>query len=135
MNQATREFFRWQQQDPANQACIDCGQASPQWASVSHGCYISLESSGVHRSLGVHISFVRSTTMDSWKPLQLKLMELGGNQKLKAFFRLHKIADMPIVQKYNTRAAEWYRKNLRALAEGTDQPPPLPEGTASLPSE
>lgn len=135
MNEATKEFFRRQQQDPENQACIDNGTANPQWASVSHGCYISLESSGVHRSLGVHISFVRSITMDSWKPLHLKLMELGGNRKLKEFLRLHNISDdMPILQKYNTRAAEWYRKNLRAMAEGLEPPPPLPEGTGHLPS-
>jgi ADP-ribosylation factor GTPase-activating protein 1 len=72
--------------------------------------------------------------MDSWKPLQLKMMELGGNQKLKDFFRKHNIADdMPIKQKYNTRAADWYRKNLRALAEGTESPAPLLEGSGCLP--
>merc|ERR1719247_693781 len=115
MDEGTKAFFRSQQQDRANQKCIDDGSPNPQWASVSHGCYISLESSGVHRSLGVHVSFVRSTTMDTWKPLQLKLMELGGNQRLKDFFKQHNIPeDMPIKQKYNTRAAEWYRKNLRA---------------------
>lgn len=119
-----------------NQVCIDLGTEGPQWASVSHGCYISLESSGVHRSLGVHVSFVRSTTMDSWKPSQLKMMELGGNAKLKAFFKEHNVPEsMAIAQKYNTRAADWYRKNLRALAEGTDPPSPLPEGEGHLPVE
>merc|ERR1719199_633144 len=106
MDQATKEFFRTQQQDPANQTCIDSGVVSPQWASISHGCYISLESSGVHRSLGVHISFVRSTTMDSWKPIQLKMMELGGNQKLKSFLEQHGVPeDLPIAEKYSTKAA------------------------------
>lgn len=134
MDEVTRAFFRKQMEESENQTCIDCGSAAPQWASVSHGCYISLESSGVHRSLGVHISFVRSVTMDSWKPLQLKIMELGGNRRLKAFFQQHNIPDnMSIAQKYNTRAAEWYRRNLRALAEGSDPPPPLPAGTGHLP--
>merc|ERR1719454_2077774 len=101
MDEATREFFRKHQEEPENRECIDCGSANPQWASISHGCYISLEASGVHRSLGVHISFVRSITMDSWKPGQLRLMELGGNEKLKAFFKQHGIPDSaPIVEKY-----------------------------------
>lgn len=135
MDEATRAFFRQQQEEPANQVCIDLGTAQPQWASVSHGCYLSLEASGVHRSLGVHISFVRSTTMDSWKPQQLKLMELGGNARLNDFFKKHGIPDdMPIVQKYNTRAAEWYRKNLRAEAEGEAPPAPLPEGVGHQPA-
>lgn len=136
MDATSRAFFRRQQEEePENQVCVDLGSAEPQWASVSHGCYLSLEASGVHRSLGVHISFVRSTTMDAWKPQQLRLMELGGNARLKAFFREHGIADdMPIAQKYNTRAAEWYRKNLRAEADGTEPPPPLEPDTGRLPA-
>ena len=39
-----------------------------------------LACSGRHRGLGVHISFVRSLTMDVWKPEQLRAMELGGNE-------------------------------------------------------
>jgi len=83
------EFFSRQREDPANRTCCDGGSAEPLWASVSHGCYISLESSGVHRSLGVHISFVRSTTMDSWKPVQLRMMELGGNRRFNEFLKDH----------------------------------------------
>merc|ERR550532_424344 len=41
---------------------------------------------------------------------------------------------MPIRQKYRTRAAEWYRKNLRALAENKLPPSPLPPGTGRLPA-
>lgn len=121
-------------EDPANAVCCDHPCDGAQWASVSHGIYISLRASGAHRSLGVKTSFVLSTTMDSWKPEQLRMMELGGNRRFQEFLRTHGVnEDLPIRHKYSTRAAEWYRKNLRALVDGTTPPEPLPEGTGHLP--
>jgi len=130
------EFFREQQKDVANTGCCDNSGAKAEWASVQHGIYISISASGVHRSLGVKTSRVLSTTMDSWQPLQLRMMQLGGNQRFKDFLQEHGIPeDMPIRQKYNTRAAEWYRKNLLAEAEDTELPKPLPLGTGHLPAD
>ena len=40
-----------------------------------------------HRALGVHIDFVRSLTLDSWKPEQITLMRSGGNMKCFNSFR------------------------------------------------
>uniref|UniRef100_A0A8C7ZFA3 Arf-GAP with coiled-coil, ANK repeat and PH domain-containing protein n=1 Tax=Oryzias sinensis TaxID=183150 RepID=A0A8C7ZFA3_9TELE len=65
---------------PGNEQCCDCGQADPRWASINFGILLCIECSGIHRSLGVHCSKVRSLTLDSWEPELLKLMcELGNS--------------------------------------------------------
>lgn len=62
------------------QRCVDCLQPRPQWASVSYGVFMCLECSGVHRSLGVHLSFVRSVQMDSWTAKQLTQVSFTTHQ-------------------------------------------------------
>uniref|UniRef100_A0A8C1XAB4 Arf-GAP with coiled-coil, ANK repeat and PH domain-containing protein n=1 Tax=Cyprinus carpio TaxID=7962 RepID=A0A8C1XAB4_CYPCA len=64
---------------PGNEICCDCGQADPRWASINLGILLCIECSGIHRSLGVHCSKVRSLTLDTWEPELMKLMcELGN---------------------------------------------------------
>jgi ADP-ribosylation factor GTPase-activating protein 1 len=128
------EFFQAQFEDFHNCLCCDSGRVQPFWASISYGIYISIEAAGVHRSLGVKRSRVQSITMDSWTPLHLTMMRMGGNRKFNDFLREHGIPeDLPIREKYNTRAAEWYRENLSALAQGLQALAPLQPGTGHLP--
>ncbi|XDV21932.1 hypothetical protein PO909_026925 [Leuciscus waleckii] len=62
-----------------NNSCCDCGQPDPCWASINLGITLCIQCSGIHRSLGVHFSKVRSLTLDTWEPELLKLMcELGN---------------------------------------------------------
>uniref|UniRef100_A0AAQ5Z8L1 Arf-GAP with coiled-coil, ANK repeat and PH domain-containing protein n=1 Tax=Amphiprion ocellaris TaxID=80972 RepID=A0AAQ5Z8L1_AMPOC len=64
---------------PGNRQCCDCGEPGPDWASINLGITLCIVCSGIHRSLGVHFSKVRSLTLDSWEPELVKLMcELGN---------------------------------------------------------
>ena len=47
-----------------NSVCADCSATSPDWVSLNLGAIVCLNCSGVHRSLGTHISKVRSLTLD-----------------------------------------------------------------------
>lgn len=69
-----------------NPTCVDCGAPGPDWASLSLGCVFCLACSGVHRSLGVHISKVRSLVLDSWEPAHLLVMLGLGNQKVNEIY-------------------------------------------------
>ena len=50
---------------PGNDVCADCGADEPVWASLNLGLLVCIECSGIHRQIGVHISKVRSLTLDT----------------------------------------------------------------------
>ncbi|CAJ2679561.1 unnamed protein product [Trifolium pratense] len=66
---------------PGNDKCAECSAPEPDWASLNLGILLCIECSGVHRNFGVHISKVRSITLDVrvWEPTILELFNNLGN--------------------------------------------------------
>ena len=118
-----------------NRMCFDCKAKNPTWASISHGIYICFECAGLHRSLGTHLSFVRSTTLDNWKRSELSRMELGGNQAFREWMESQGAASLSPSERYKSRAAELYREKLdekvKSYVPGTSSPAATAAATSS----
>ena len=53
---------------PVNDTCADCGDKAPTWVAINMGVALCINCSGIHRSLGSHLSKVRSLTLDRIDP-------------------------------------------------------------------
>jgi len=95
----------------------------------------------LHRQLGAHISMVRSISMDSWNSQQLQFLEMGGNKKFISFIETYDLnkeinsQETKFIEKYKTKAAEYYRQKLNAIVENKKfdlLPPSKEEGQQIL---
>jgi len=83
----TKQMLKAWGKRPFNKICADCSIKQPGWASTNIGVIVCIHCSGIHRNLGVHISFVKSLTLDDWQPkLAKSFIAQGGNQKINSLY-------------------------------------------------
>lgn len=89
-NKDRDELFNSLCRKKGNRLCFDCNTPNPKWTSKNYCVFICLDCSGIHRSLGVHISQVKSANMDRWSRDELDVFKAsGGNDAARAFFSQH----------------------------------------------
>ena len=74
-----------------NRTCADCPEPNPDWAAINLGVFVCLRCSGLHRQLGVHVSKVKSCTMDLWNTEWVKGMRDVGNRRANLYY----LSNMP----------------------------------------
>ncbi|XP_077598364.1 arf-GAP with coiled-coil, ANK repeat and PH domain-containing protein 1 isoform X2 [Stigmatopora nigra] len=121
-----------------NGECCDCGAPAPDWASINLGIALCIVCSGIHRSLGVHFSKVRSLTLDSWEPELVKLMCELGNEVINGIYeaRIEEITlKKPLPSSPRSDKEAWIRskyvekKFIQKLPETARHPAPRRTGT------
>ncbi len=93
----------------------------------------------MHRGLGVHISFVRSISMDAFKAVEIERMRLGGNEAWRSFFEDHTDTkmqgltwdDATIAERYGGDVGEEYKERLSAKVDGREYVPGEKKTTTS----
>lgn len=84
--------------DIGNFVCADCNTRTPppDWCSINLGLILCIECSGIHRSLGTHLSKVRSLTLDvtSFTPELVALLLNMGNTSVNMILEANLNADL-----------------------------------------
>lgn len=74
--------------DPSNSKCCDCGATvQVEWISINILCVVCIKCSSVHRSLGSHISKVRSLKLDSFQSKEMQeLLKFVSNKNVNSIY-------------------------------------------------
>jgi len=103
-----------------NRKCFDCGGKNPAWGDIHFGLFVCFDCAGSHRSMGTHISFVRSTTFDQWSEHNLKKMVVGGNARASEYFSKYGLRiskSKSHTEFYDSKVAKRYKQEIEKDAK------------------
>lgn len=86
-NSDSEDILKAIHHSPSNRQCADCGGTERvEWVSINLLVVLCIDCSGVHRSLGSHISKIRSLTLDtvSFTPELISLLKSVCNAQLNS---------------------------------------------------
>ncbi|KAL5518473.1 AGE2 [Sanghuangporus vaninii] len=118
--------------NPENKTCADCKRQDARWASWNTGVFICIRCSGVHRSMGTHISKVKSVDLDTWTPEQMESIQKWGNHRANLYWEAHlRPGHVPPEHKIDSFIRSKYESR-RWAREGP--PPPDPSILEDIPA-
>ncbi|WVW85776.1 hypothetical protein I302_107814 [Kwoniella bestiolae CBS 10118] len=111
---------------PDNKSCADCRKNDARWASWNLGVFLCIRCSGIHRSMGTHISKVKSIDLDIWTPEQMDNIQRWGNKRANLYWEKHlKAGHVPPDHKIESFIRSKYESKRWAM----DGPPPRDPST------
>ncbi|PLW20832.1 hypothetical protein PCANC_08240 [Puccinia coronata f. sp. avenae] len=124
LNARHTEVLKAMLRQPENKLCADCKRNDPRWASTNLGCFMCIRCSGIHRSMGVHITRIKSIDLDTWTPEQVACVQRWGNKRANAYWEAHlRPGHMPPDHKIESFIRSKYESKRWAM----DGPVPEPE--------
>ena len=115
----------------SNDFCIECGKKHPQYISINNSIFLCKECILNHLQLSQDASTIIRNDLKILTLIEMKYIYNGGNKKLLEFIN----DEFPELKKfepqifYNTKAMDFYRKRLKYITEGGEEPikPPIKE--------
>ncbi|KAI0641085.1 hypothetical protein C8Q79DRAFT_920122 [Trametes meyenii] len=124
---ALRELLK----NPENKTCADCKRNDPRWASWNLGVFLCIRCSGIHRSMGTHISKVKSVDLDVWTPEQMASIQRWGNRRANLYWEAHlRQGHVPPDHKMDSYIRSKYESRRWAREGPPPQDPSVLEGDA-----
>ena len=108
----------------SNDYCVECGKRHPQYISINNSIFLCKECILNHLQLSQEASTIIKNDLKILTLNEIQYIYNGGNQKLLNFVK----DEFPELTKfepqmfYNTKAMDYYRKRLKYLTEGGEEP-------------